>query len=147
MKFIEKIKVDMYKAMKNKEKERVTALRNLMAKLKDKEISLGSNLSENESLSVLKTLVKQRKESFSMYEEAGRVDLALKEKAEFEIYELYLPRAMSEDEIKTLVKDLIHETRVTDISEIGKIMPLIMKRGGGSIDGKIANQVLRELLS
>ena len=48
MKFIEKIKVDMYKAMKNKEKERVTALRNLMAKLKDKEISLGSNLSENE---------------------------------------------------------------------------------------------------
>ena len=85
MKFIEKIKVDMYKAMKNKEKERVTALRNLMAKLKDKEISLGSNLSENESLSVLKTLVKQRKESFSMYEEAGRVDLALKEKAEFEI--------------------------------------------------------------
>lgn len=147
MKFIEKIKVDMYKAMKNKEKERVTALRNLMAKLKDKEISLGSNLSENESLSVLKTLVKQRKESFSMYEEAGRVDLALKEKAEFEIYELYLPRAMSEDEIKTLVKDLIHETGVTDISEIGKIMPLIMKRGGGSIDGKIANQVLRELLS
>ena len=58
MKFIEKIKVDMYKAMKNKEKERVSALRNLMAKLKDKEISLGSNLSENESLSVLKTLVK-----------------------------------------------------------------------------------------
>lgn len=147
MKFIEKIKVDMYEAMKNKEKERVTALRNLMAKLKDKEISLGTNLSENESLSVLKTLVKQRKESFSMYEEAGRVDLALKEKAEFEIYELYLPRAMSKDEIKTLVKDLIHETRVTDISEIGKIMPLIMKRGGGSIDGKIANQVLRELLS
>ena len=147
MKLIEKIKVDMYKAMKNKEKERIIALRNLMAKLKDKEISLGTNLSENDSLSVLKTLVKQRKESFSMYEEAGRVDLALKEKAELEIYELYLPRAMSKGEIKTLVKDLIHETRVTDISEIGKIMPLIMKRGGGSIDGKIANQVLRELLS
>ena len=147
MKFIKKIKIDMYKAMKNKEKDRVVALRNLMAKLKDKEISRGSDLSEKEILSVLKTLVKQRKESFSMYEAAERKDLALKEKKELEVYELYLPQAMSSDEIKTLVKGLIHETGVTEISEIGKVMPLIMKRGGSSIDGKIANQVLRELLS
>ncbi len=147
MKFNEKIKVDMYEAMKLEEKERVIALRNLLAKLKDKEISLGGNLSEKDGMSVLKTLVKQRKESYSIYEEAGRNDLALKEKTELKIFERYLPKAMSQDEIKTLVQDLIHETGVIDISEIGKIMPLIMKRGGGSIDGKIANQVLRELLS
>lgn len=147
MKFNEKIKVDMYEAMKLEEKERVIALRNLLAKLKDKEISLGGNLSEKDGMNVLKTLVKQRKESYSIYKEAGRNDLALKEKTELKIFERYLPKAMSQDEIKTLVQDLIHETGVTDISEIGKIMPLIMKRGGGSIDGKIANQVLRELLS
>jgi uncharacterized protein YqeY len=147
MEFIKEIKVDLHKAMKSEEKDKVVTLRSLLAKLKDKQISLGVDLSEKEVLSVIKTLVKQRKESFSIYKKAGRDDLALKEETEFKIYESYLPQSMSLDEIKNLVSCLIKETGVTDISEIGRIMPLIMKRGGSSMDGKIANQVLRELLA
>ena len=146
MKFIKKIKIDMYEAMKNKNKNIVIALRNLLAKLKVKEISKKSDLSEKECLSVIKTLVKQRKESLLMYEKAERNDLAIKEKIELQVYESYLPQIMSPAETKIFVKNLIDETGVVDISEIGKIMPLIMQRGDGSIDGKIANQVLRELL-
>ena len=146
MKFIKKIKIDMYAAMKNKNKNIVIALRNLLAKLKVKEISKRSDLSEKECLSVIKTLVKQRKESLLMYEKAERNDLAIKEKIELQVYESYLPQIMSSAETKIFVKNLIDETGVVDISEIGKIMPLIMERGDGSVDGKIANQVLRELL-
>jgi uncharacterized protein YqeY len=146
MKFIKKIKIDMYEAMKNKNKNIVIALRNLLAKLKVKEISKRSDLSEKECLSVIKTLVKQRKESLLMYEKAERNDLAIKEKIELQVYESYLPQIMSSAETKIFVKNLIDETGVVDISEIGKIMPLIMERGDGSVDGKIANQVLRELL-
>jgi uncharacterized protein YqeY len=81
-----------------------------------------------------------------MYEKAERNDLAIKEKIELQVYESYLPQIMSSAETKIFVKNLIDETGVVDISEIGKIMPLIMERGDGSVDGKIANQVLRELL-
>lgn len=147
MDFIEKIKADMYEAMKKKEKTKTGTLRTLLSKLKDKQINSGKVLSELESLNLIKTLVKQRKESYEMYEKANRKDLAEKESAELKILEQYLPKSMSEEEIKNLIIKLIDEIGVTDISQIGKIMPQIMKNGGGSIDGKMANKILRELLS
>ena len=147
MDFIQKIKADMYEAMKKKEKTKTGTLRTLLSKLKDKQINSGKVLSELESLNLIKTLVKQRKESYEMYEKANRKDLAEKESAELKILEQYLPKSMSEEEIKNLIIKLIDEIGVTDISQIGKIMPQIMKNGGGSIDGKMANKILRELLS
>jgi uncharacterized protein YqeY len=147
MDFIEKIKADMYEAMKKKEKTKTGTLRTLLSKLKDKQINSGKVLSELEGLSLIKTLVKQRKESCEMYEKANRKDLAEKESAELKILEQYLPKSMSEEETKNLIIKLIDEIGVTDISQIGKIMPHIMKNGGGSIDGKMANKILRELLS
>ena len=146
MSFIEKIKTEMYDAMKSGEKDKAGTLRTLLAKLKDKEINTRKELSEQDGLAVIKTLVKQRKESVEMYEKANRPELADKEKYELSILESYLPNMMSEDDIHGIVVAIIEETGATGMGDIGKVMPAVMQRGAGSIDGKTANLILRELL-
>ena len=146
MDYMDRIKADMYAAMKSGNKDKAGALRTLLAKLKDKQINTRKDLTEGECISVIKTLVKQRQESIEMYEKAGREGLAVKEKLEFNILNTYLPTMMNEGEIRQLVQSVIIETNVKDISDIGKVMPTIMQKGGSKIDGKIANQILRELL-
>ena len=120
--------------MKNKEKDRVVALRNLMAKLKDKEISRGSDLSEKESLSVLKTLVKQRKESFSMYEAAGRKELAQKEKDEILIIKEFMPEQLSTEEVIKLVNKVISETNAQSMKDMGTVMGKLKELTSGKAD-------------
>ena len=146
MSFIEKIKTEMYDAMKSGEKDKAGTLRTLLAKLKDKEINTRKELSEQDGLTVIKTLVKQRKESVEMYEKANRPELADKEQNELSILESYLPNMMSEDDIHEIVVAIIEETGAIGMGDIGKVMPVVMQRGAGSIDGKTANVILRELL-
>ena len=146
MSFIEKIRTEMYDAMKSDEKDKVGTLRTLLAKLKDKEIKTRKQLSEQDALAVIKTLVKQRKESVVMYEKANRPELADREKNELMILESYLPSMMSEDDIRGIVVNIIEETGATGMGDIGKVMPVVMQRGAGAIDGKTANVILRELL-
>ena len=141
MDYMEIIKVDMYAAMKSGDKDKAVALRTLLAKLKDKQINTRKDLTEKECISVIKTLVKQRLESIEVYEKAGRASLAVKEKLEFDILNAYLPTMMDEKEIRQLVQSVIIETNAKALSEIGKVMPIIMQKGGSKIDGKIANQV------
>ena len=146
MSFIEKIKTEMYDAMKSGEKDKAGTLRTLLAKLKDKEINTRKELSEQDGLVVIKFLVKQRKESVAMYEKANRLELADKEKNELSILESYLPNMMSEDDIHKIVVAIIEETGAAGMGDIGKVMPVVIQRGAGSIDGKTANVILRELL-
>ena len=146
MSFIDTIKEDMYTAMKSGEKKTAGTLRTLLAKLKDQQINSGKKLSDQEGLNVIKTLVKQRRESIEMYEQANRPDLAEQEKIELNILESYLPQMMTEDETRSLVVSVIKETGSIGMGDIGKIMPVVMQRGAGSIDGKTANMILRELL-
>jgi len=146
MSFIEKIKLDMYSAMKSGEKEKADTLRNLLAKLKDRQIEKRGDLSEKDGLAVIKSQVKQRKESSEIFEKANRSELAEKEKNEMAILGSYLPQMMSDDEIRSLVSSIIEDTGADSISDIGKVMPVILARGGGRIDGKKANAIVRELL-
>ena len=146
MDYIDTIKSDMYVAMKSGDKDRAGTLRTLFAKLKDKQINMRKDLTEKECISVVKTLVKQRQESIEMYEKAGRQDLAIKEKLEFDILNSYLPAMMDEGETRKLVQAVITKTNAKGLSDIGKVMPIVMQQGGSEIDGKIANQILRELL-
>ena len=146
MDYIETIKVDMYAAMKSGDKDKTGTLRTLLAKLKDKQINTRKDLTEKECISVIKTLVKQRKESIEMYEKAGREGLAIKEKLELDILSVYLPEMMDEGETRKLVEAVITETNAKGLSDLGKVMPIVMQKGGSRIDGKIANQILRELL-
>jgi len=136
----------MYDAMKSGDKDKAGTLRTLLAKLKDRQINNRKDLTEKDCISVIKTLVKQREEAADMYEKAGRESLAQKEKVEFDILNSYLPEMMSEVEIRNLVESVISETNAKGITEMGKVMPLVMQKGGDAIDGKMANQILRELL-
>lgn len=146
MNFIESVKTDMYSAMKSGDKDTSGTLRTLLAKLKDRQINLQKDITEEECMSVIKTLVKQRLESAEMYEKAERDDLANKEKIESRILSSYLPQMLSENEIRELVQSAITETKAEGLEDIGKVMPLVMKRGGGAVDGKTANKILREIL-
>ena len=146
MNFIESIKIDMYSAMKSGDKDTAGTLRTLLAKLKDRQINSQKDITEKECMSVIKTLVKQRLESAEMYEKAERDDLANKERIELKILSSYLPQMLSENEIRELVQSAITETKAEGLEDIGKVMPLVMKRGGDAVDGKTANKILREIL-
>ena len=131
MNFIESIKTDMYSAMKSGDKEKAGTLRTLLSKLKDRQINTRQELTDNDCINVIKTLVKQRKEAAKMYEDAKRPKLAEKEKIELAILETYLPKMMTEQETRTLIENVINETGAEGISDIGKVMPIVMQRGEG----------------
>ena len=146
MKLLEKIINEMYLSMKSGDKIKANALRTLVSKLKDQQIKLRKDISDEEALKVIKTLVKQRKESAQIFLKAGREELAQKENLETIILEKYLPKMISDDEIRVLVEGIVKEIGAKDLSDIGKVMPLVMKRGKGKVDGKLAKDILRELL-
>ena len=147
MPLVDKIQKDMYKAMKEKEKERINALRNIIGKLKYRYIDKGDKLTEQEEIKVIQSLAKQRRESIEMYKQGGRNDLVETETKELSIIEDYLPQAMSEEEVRRLVRETVKETGAESMSDLGKVMPLVMKKGAGKVDGELAQEVLRELLS
>ena len=136
----------MHSSMKSKNELDTKVLRVLLAKLKETQINRGKNLTEQECISVIKTLVKQRKEAAEIYKKANRMDLSEKENSENKILSRYLPKMLTVNEIRKIVEKIIKENNIKSISQIGMAMPLIMKTGGEGIDGKIANQILRDIL-
>ena len=141
------IKTDMYNAMKTGERVKSTALRTAISKIKDKQIEKRDSLNDDEIIKVLRGLVKQRDESIRLYTDAGRVDLADNEKLEKKYLETYLPNMLDVKEVKIIVETAIKDLEADSVNDIGKIMPEVMKRGKGLIDGNIARQIVIRLLS
>ena len=131
MRLLEKIIAEMHLSMKSGDKEKASALRTLVSKLKDQEIKLRKEISDEEIFKVIKTLVKQRKEAAEIYLNAGRLELAEKENFEIDILIKYLPESMSEEDTLDLIKKIVEETNAKDLSDIGKVMPLVMQKGKG----------------
>ena len=146
MTHFEKVQSDMYAAMKSGEKEKTNTLRSVLSKLKDKEIEKRKTLSNEEEIKILQTLVKQRKESIDLYEKGGRPELVAIEKQEINIINSYLPKMMSTDDIKDIVKNVIDSSGANSMSDMGKVMPEVMKQGKGLIDGKTAQKFVSEML-
>lgn len=146
MSLFERIQNDMYAAMKAGEKEKSNTLRTTLAKLKDKRIEKRDDLSEAETIKVLQTLVKQRKESVELFEKGGRLELAASENGEIDILNSYLPQMISEDKIRNIVQTVVDEVGAVSMADLGKVMPKVMERGEGLIDGKTAQQFVREIL-
>ena len=136
----------MYTAMKAGEKESTNTLRITLAKLKDKQIEKRDDLTEEEVIKIIQTLVKQRKESIELYVQGGRNELADIEKNEIALLKKYLPQMISENDIKNIVETVINEVSATSMSDMGKIMPEVMKRGKGLIDGRVAQKFVQESL-
>ena len=146
MSLFQKIQTDMYEAMKLGDKTRSTTLRTALAKLKNKKIDKQDDLSINDEIKVLQILVKQRKESIELYQKGDRPELVELETKEMEILNNYLPKMMDENEIKNIVKTVIDDIGATSMADMGKIMPEVMKRGNGLIDGKSAQKFVNEII-
>jgi len=132
--------------MKKGNKLQSTALRTALAKLKDKRIEKREDLTREEEIKVLQSLVKQRKESIALYLQGNRQELAENEEKEILVYEYYLPKMLSPEEIKVLVEKIIKDVGATSMSDMGKIMPVLMKEGAGRVDGKLAQHFVKEIL-
>ena len=144
---LHQIEIDLKDALKNQDKVKVGVLRILISKCKNKSIATGKPLEDSEVMKVLQTVAKQHKESIKLYKQGERNDLVNQETAELNIVEAYLPSMMTEDEIKLIVSSVIEETGASSMADFGKVMPQVMKKGAGKIDGGVAQNLLKELLS
>ena len=139
---------DIKKAMIAKEKDKLAALRAVKADLivemaKDGSDSVPDDISEK----IIAKLVKQRKESASIFSEQGRDDLAKDEIIQLEYLEVYLPEQMGEEEVRKVVQEVISQVGASSPSDMGKCMGPLMGRLNGKADGKLISQLVREELS
>ena len=146
MSLFDTIQSDMYAAMKSGDKHKTGTLRVALSTLKDKKIEKREDLTDVEAIKIIQNLVKQRKEAADIYKENDRNDLMENENAELEILNAYLPQMMSEDDLRILVKKVVKDTGASNLSDIGKVMPEVMKQSAGKADGKMAQSIVRDLL-
>ena len=144
---LHKIEMDLKDALKTQDKAKVGVLRILISKCKNKSIATGKPLEDSEVMKVLQTAAKQHRESIKLYKQGQRSDLVDQETTELNIVEAYLPSMMTEDEIKSIITSVIEQTGASSMADFGKVMPLVMKKGAGKIDGGVAQKLLKELLS
>ncbi len=142
---------ELKSAMKNKKADRLQVLRSLKAKILEKEISERkggeSEISDEQVLDVLMKAGKQRKESIDSFEKGGREDLVEKEKSELAIIEEFLPKMMSEDEVRAAVRAQIEEMGASDMSDMGQVMGVMMGKLKGKAEGSTVSRVVKDELS
>ncbi len=143
----DKITSDLTAAMKAKDANRLSVLRMVKANLMNRQIEKGAELSDEEVTKALQTLVKQRRDSIEQYENAGRKELAEKEKSELTVIEDYLPQAATKEEIERAVEEAVAETGASSIKEMGAVMKAAQaKLAGKSADGKTVSEMVRAKL-
>jgi len=148
MPFIDRIQKDLTEAMKSKDELRLSVLRMVKSALKNKEIEKIRPLDDAESLQVLQTLVKQRKESVEQFSRGGRTDLADKETREITIIETYLPAAASEADMDRAIEAAIAETSASSPKHMGAVIKAARARlEGKTVDGKALSDRVRDRLS
>jgi uncharacterized protein YqeY len=146
MGFREAIERDLKDALKARDSLKVSVLRLILSSIKNKEIDKRGELSEEEFISVLHGQAKKRKEAIEAYEKGKRADLQNKEEEELKIIETYLPKALSEEELLTLVRDAISEAQAASPKDTGKVMKILMPKVKGRTDGKLVNQMVAKAL-
>jgi hypothetical protein len=150
MTLTEKIAQDLTAAMKARDEARVSVLRMAKSALKNKEIDKHAALDEAEAVKVLQGLVKQREDSASQYEGAGRLELAEKEKAEIVVLRAYLPAEVSDAEIAAAVDKAVAETGAASVKDMGKAMKAalaVLAASGKAVDGKRVNEAVKKKLA
>ncbi len=148
MSYLERIQEDLTAAMKAKDELRLSVLRMMKSALKNKEIEKVRALDDMESMQVLQTLVKQRRESVEQFTKGGRKDLAEKESKEIKIIEEYLPAGASDDEVHRAVEAAIAEAGADSLKQMGAVVKAARARlEGKAIDGKVLSDKVRERLS
>jgi uncharacterized protein YqeY len=145
----ERIAEDLKLAMKSGQKVRLETLRSLRAVLMEKEIERRGTdkpLTLEDEIGVLAGAAKKRKESIEQFAAGGRQDLADQETAELQIIQEYLPRQMSREEVVAVVRQIVADTGAASAADFTKVMPRAMKELKGKTEGKLVQEVVRELL-
>lgn len=142
-----KINDDIKAAMKAREKDKLNALRDIKSKLLLEATSGGDEISEAEENKIIMKLYKQRIDTHKLYMEQGREDLAKDEKFQAEIIESYMPKMMSEAEIKEAVANAIENTGAEGPKDMGKVMGILSKELAGKADGKLIADIVKKSLA
>jgi len=144
----ERIKADLEQAIRQKDLNRCTTLRSLIASIKYAEIDqLNKALDDAGIAGIVAKEIKKRRESIEAFEKGNRPDLVAKEKSELDILAPYLPKQLSRDEIIDLAKKTIAEVEAKSSADKGKVMSKLVAQTKGKADGKLVNDVVTELLS
>ena len=141
-----KIKSDMKDAMRNKEKTRLAAIRMLLAAAKQIEVDQRIEITDTHILSILDKMIKQRRDSISQFEAAGRQELADTEKEEIDALQTYMPQALNDDEIASLIDAAMVESGAESMRDMGKVMGLLKPKLQGRADmGAVSGKIKAKL--
>ena len=148
----EEIKKQLVEAMKNQEKDKVATLRLINSSIKDRDIADRSKgnydgIDDAGILSLLQTMIKQRRESIDMYKQGGRDDLVAHEQGEIDVIQSFLPKQMSADEMQAAIKEVITQTGAAGMKDMGKVMGALRGKYAGQMDFGAASAVIKQLLA
>ncbi len=147
MNFTDIINADIKKAMLAREKEKLAALRDIKSKLLLEATSgQGDEVSEETAIKICMKLYKQRMETYELYKQQNREDLAEEELFQAQVIETYLPTMMSEDEVRQAVQKTIDSTGASTMKDMGKVMGVLSSELAGKADGKLISTIVKELL-
>src|SRR5947207_661606 len=145
-KLTEKVRADLTESMKARTAERTSTVRMLQAAIKNEQISVGHELSDEEAMAVIRKGIKQRQDSVEQFTKGNRPELAAKEAAEIEILKSYLPAEMSDAELESGVREIIASTGAQSKKDMGKVMKEATGRYKGRVDGKKIQEIVQRLL-
>lgn len=144
----EQITEDMKSAMRNKETQRLSTIRLLLAAMKQKEVDERVELTDAHIITIIEKMIKQRKDSISQFQSAGRDDLVATETAELQLLEIYLPAQLSEEEVIAAVKAAVASSGATGPQDMGKVIAVLKPQLAGKADmGKVSGLVKAALQS
>ncbi len=149
MNLIEKIDEKYKNSIKEKDSNAINTLRLIKSAIKDKEISFRGkkeNLTDTDVLSLLQSLIKQRKDSIEAFNQANRKDLIEKEKDEIKIIEIFLPQQKNESETKEIIENLVKDNNFNSLKDMGKLMNIIKSEYIGQIDMGVAGKIAKSCL-
>lgn len=142
----EKINQDLKEAMKAKDVKKRDALRLLSSAFKQIEVDERKELSDEDVIKIIQKQVKSRNDSIEQYAKAQRDDLVAKEQEEIDVYEIYLPKQLSDDELESSLKEIITKVKAESMKDMGKVMGMASKELAGVADGKRINECVKKLL-
>jgi len=145
-KLTEQIRADLTESMKARSAGRTSTLRMLQAALKNEQINVGHDLSDEEAMSVVRKSIKQRQDSIEQFTKGNRPELAAKEKTEMEILKAYMPPELSDSEIEGGVREIIASTGAQSKKDMGKVMKEATARYKGRADGRKIQEIVSRLL-
>ena len=143
----ERLTDDMKSALRNRETVRLGLVRMIRAQIKNREIAKGGELVDEEAVEVVSSLIKSRREALEFAVKGDRQDLVAQAEEELDILASYLPEQMSEEEIRSVVREAIERSGAAGPGDLGRVMGAVMPRVKGRADGRLVNTIVRECLA